>query len=175
MNNDKLLHRASRRVGYDENWALSKAIEMSSYSLCGKSKRGVVIWNPFGNNWVGGWNEPPDTFMCQEIDICEKYCGQLCVHAEQNALLKAGPHMVAPLELLHVKTVDGKAVPSGKPSCLECSKLILAVGVNIKVVWLLHVGGLQAYGAREFHEETMKNVLGKHNACLLGAGKLEVS
>lgn len=27
---DKLLHRISRRVGFDENWALKKAIEMST-------------------------------------------------------------------------------------------------------------------------------------------------
>jgi hypothetical protein len=40
-------------------------------------------------------------------------------------------------------------VPSGGPSCAQCSKLALAAG--IVGVWLYHENGWRRYGAGEFH------------------------
>lgn len=158
---DKLRHREGRNIVYDENWALAQAMEMANYSLCGKSKRGVVIWNPRALQYVGGWNAPPMTFFCEGSETCEQFCGKLCVHAEQQALLKARDLLDKEVEMLHIKVVNFLPVPSDKPSCLECSKLILDSG--IKAMWLLLESGLTCYTAREFHQETIKNVLGRDN------------
>ena len=35
--------------------------------------------------------------------------------------------------MLHVKVVDGQAVPSGPPSCVDCSKLILTAASHLDV------------------------------------------
>jgi hypothetical protein len=53
------------------------------------------------------------------------------------------------MHMLHVKVVDQEAVPSGPPSCIDCSKAILEAG--IKVMWLLHEDGLKGYPALDFH------------------------
>jgi hypothetical protein len=63
--------------------------------------------------------------------------------------LRAGLHAQG-CDMLHVKTVDGELVPSGGPSCVQCSKLALAAG--IAGVWLFHEDGWRRYGAVEFHE-----------------------
>lgn len=55
--------------------------------------------------------------------------------------------------MLHIKTVDGAAVPSAGPSCLECSKLILEAGVA--EMWLFLETGWTRYSAREFHTATL--------------------
>lgn len=58
--------------------------------------------------------------------------------------------------------VPGKAnedyapVPSGPPSCIECAKLMLAVGVH--AVWLLHEHGWQRYPMEEFYRLTLKEL-----------------
>lgn len=169
-----LTHREGKRIWHDEKWALEIAAELSLKSLCSKSKRGVIIWNPHYLEWAGGWNAPPDTFTCQENEICRQNCGRLCVHAEQMAIINAAEARIAgSLELLHIKTVDERAVPSDKPSCLECSKLIMN-NTSIKAVWLMHETGLTAYSPRQFHEQTIVNVLGKQNAILLGIGHLKL-
>ncbi len=58
-------------------------------------------------------------------------------------------------EMLHVKSVDGKAVFSEKPSCWQCSKLILASG--LPTMWLYQKEGFVRYSAEEFHEQTLIN------------------
>jgi hypothetical protein len=70
------------------------------------------------------------------------------VHAEQAALLRVG-RRARDSEMLHVKTVDAALVPSGPPSCVECSKLILAAG--IAGMWLFHADGWRRYDASDFH------------------------
>lgn len=163
-------------IKFDEYVALDKAIIKANQSKCSKSKRGVIIWNPapFGYNfqYVTGYNYRVD----KECDLstgglCEGNCNKLCVHAEQEALLKVSALACINqkhdyfnnreninYELLHVKTVDGKPVASERPCCLECSKLILSVPF-IRVVWLYLKDGLRAYTPEAFHEETIANVL----------------
>lgn len=84
------------------------------------------------------------------------------MHVEQAALLDAleqedltEENRVDGASMLHVKVIDGKAVPSGEPSCWQCSRLILASG--IKTMWLLHEDGLKAYTAKEFHMKTLEH------------------
>lgn len=139
---------------YSPEQALERAVNIACQSPCEKSKRGVVIWHPdlfdilCANN-----NHPPQGFVCDGSAECRANCGKHCVHAEMAALLdaKQGVHGY---HMLHVKVVDGKAVPSGLPSCAECSKHILEAG--IRAVWLLHEEGLCAYRALEFHEMSLR-------------------
>lgn len=122
------------------------AIEVSACSPC-QSKRGAVLFK--GDYVVShGFNYKPRAFACDGSDTCKATCRSEAVHAEQQALLSADhPHGA---DLLHVKTIDGKLVPSGGPSCVECSKLALAAG--IAGVWLFHaVDGWLRYDIEDFH------------------------
>ena len=184
------------------------ATEIGCKSPCTKSKRGVVIFSPPRDRrqggediWGEGYNAPPEPFRCDGSEACRAACGRICVHAEQAALLdfwrgrrdaqaRGDPRWPrlsdqwtrdegeAQLEMLHVKVVNGEAVPGGPPSCVECSKLILASG--LRAMWLYEVrprddllgtpefiASLDAeklyptlvrYTALEFHTETLRNL-----------------
>jgi deoxycytidylate deaminase len=139
---------------YSAKQALERAVNMGSQSPCAKSKRGVVIWDPeLFDILCANHNHPPSGFACDGSEACRQNCGKLCVHAEVAAIIdaKSGLHRC---HMLHVKVVDGEAVPSGPPSCTDCSKAILAAG--IKMMWLLHEGGLKGYPAVEFHKLSLK-------------------
>jgi len=122
------------------------AVEASLQSPC-LSKRGVAIWDASGLISVGR-NFKPAPFVCDQSAVCKMKCSKDAVHAEQAALLYAS-RSVRGASMLHVKTVEGKLVPSMQPSCLECSKLILASG--IANMWLFHPKGWRRYPAIEFH------------------------
>ncbi len=140
---------------YDENWALNEAVKFANQSSC-RSKRGVIIWHRYRGLLGWGFNNIPQPFKCDGSDECKKQCAKTAIHAEQQALLNfSGYALVNECEMLHVKSVDGKAVFSEKPSCWQCSKLILASG--IKFMWLYTKDGLVKWSAEEFHRETLKN------------------
>ncbi len=122
------------------------AVEVSGWSPC-RSKRGVVIFSD-GNVIISGYNYKPRGFECDGSETCKATCRSEAVHAEQQALLSAGSRSHAS-EMIHVKTVEGKIVASGGPSCVECSKLALAAG--IAWVWLYHEDGWRRYSGHEFH------------------------
>ena len=144
--------------------ALSHATAIARMSPCKKSKRGVLVFNrrgPLG----GGFNGPPPGFICDGSQECRAACPKVCNHAEARALLEALSFArrspTEPLdivlhgaELLHIKVVDGEPVPSGPPSCWQCSRLILDCGIS--KVWLVHADGLKIYTADEFHEATLR-------------------
>jgi len=134
----------------NEHEALKLAVEAACMSPCGKSKRGVVI---FGGSRasVVGFNGPPDGFACDGSDACREACGKVCRHAEARALDRCFDHT----DLLHVKVIGGLPVPSGPPSCWQCSRAIIDCG--IKRVWLLHETGLRLYSADDFHVQTLEN------------------
>ena len=135
------------------------AIRIARVSPCAKSKRGVVTFD-----WVGvrttAHNAPPRGFTCDGSDACRASCSKVAVHAEQRALLLddivAGEERL-PKEMLHVKVVGGALVPSGGPSCPDCSKLILESG--IVAMWLYELRDGQPtwirYEAAEFHRQTL--------------------
>lgn len=132
--------------------AIEAAIAVAQKSPCAKSKRGVVIFGPDTEFVAEGFNGPPRGFACDGSDACHAACGKVCVHAEQRALVEAEslPELT---DLVHVKVVNGKAVPSGPPSCWQCSRAIL--GSDVQRVWLLHDDGLRCYSPDEFHEQTL--------------------
>lgn len=127
------------------------AIGASVLSPC-RSKRGAVV---FRNGFLlsAGCNYKPSGFDCDGSESCKANCRAGAVHAEQSAILRAGVYVAGNAELLHVKTIDGKLVPSGGPSCAECSKLALAAG--IVGVWLYHENGWHRYDATEFHRQSL--------------------
>ena len=57
--------------------------------------------------------------------------------------------------MLHIKIVDGLPVVSEKPSCWQCSKLILTAG--LKSMWLYQKEGFVEYSAVDFHRITLEN------------------
>lgn len=132
---------------------LDAVIAWANSSPCAKSKRGVVI---FTSTTVaaGGTNQPPPTFACDGSEACRAACSKVCEHAEMAALrmLKGSD---TGFELAHIKTVGGVAVPSGGPSCSDCSKAILMDG-RIAGVWLMHEEGWQRYTPLDFHERSLK-------------------
>lgn len=125
------------------------AVQQSQCSPC-QSKRGAVIYRERfdGVHILGrGQNHKTDR-SCDGSDRCKATCRVDALHAEQMALLNTSGHANC-ADLVHVKTVDGALVPSGEPSCVECSKLLMAAG--IAGVWLYHADGWRRYEAAEFH------------------------
>ena len=124
------------------------------HSGCLRSRRGVALWQPGEGHLTLGTNKPASGPACDGSDACKRVCGRVCIHAEQEALLRCPDPVGA--EMLHVKVDEnGQMVASGPPSCPECSKLILYAGVL--GMWLLHENGWVRYSAQEFHEATLKN------------------
>lgn len=165
---------------HGEHYALAAAMGEALLSPCAKSKRGAFIWQtpqvleesergrePYrayllaaidagSLDCARGHNAQPAPFSCNGFSRCRKNCGKLCVHAEQAALDRLDSTDYSQnLQMLHVKMVDGLAVPSGPPSCWQCSRAILARG--IQSMWLLHEDGLRRYSAEEFHRLTLEN------------------
>lgn len=132
------------------------AVKAAARATCEKSKRGVIIVNPFKDEPLSfGWNGPPAPFECAGSDFCREVCNQVAVHAEARALMSAIPP-VKGRDLVHIKVVEGRAVPSGGPSCWQCSRLIVEAG--IRNVWLKHEAeGWRPYSAEEFHRKTLEN------------------
>jgi len=140
---------------YSAEEALVRAVRMGAQSPCEKSKRGVVVWHPdLFDILCANHNHPPRGFSCDGSDECRANCGKHCVHAEMATIIdaKSGLHG---FHMLHVKVVDGEAVPSGPPSCPDCSKHMLEAGIH--TMWLLHENGLKGYPIDEFHELSMRN------------------
>ena len=144
-------------INYDENWALNIAVEASIKSPC-QSKRGVVMWSRKLGIISTGFNAPPKISDCDGSDLCKSRCSKTAIHAEQMAILNVGSSFVDTddIEMLHVKTVNGKPVFSDRPSCYECSKLILGCKF-IKYMWLYRKDGFTKYTAEDFHEQTLTN------------------
>lgn len=156
----------------NEKEALEAAIRAAQWSTCKKSRRGVVIWRRNGGLISSGWNQPA-MGHCDGSAECRRDCNKICVHAEVYALREAARYGkgISHSEMLHVKVVKSRAVPSGPPSCWQCSREILGSGV--RVMWLLHADAsgapfLKSYTVKEFHEATLRfcglHPYGKPNA-----------
>lgn len=145
------------------------AVESANLSPCKKSKRGAVLYIPYEVVYGTGFNKPPGNLVCTGDKQCKVRCGKWCSHAESQAIKdailhgaceqfcpKASPSKVdlSHYDLLHIKTVDGKPVPSGPPSCWQCAREVLETG--IEGVWLLHEEGWTYYSGQEFHAKTME-------------------
>lgn len=161
------------------DFAIAAAVDAAGRSLCAKSKRGAAVFRRACSTGccervLGiGWNAQPGPFVCTGSDACKAACGKLCVHAELRAIRAAiGNGWAGSLELVHAKVVDGQLVAGGGPSCWQCSREILDVG--IAAVWLFEavritasdvtgdvvsaesglLGTWRRYSAEEFHRAT---------------------
>ena len=133
---------------------MKAAILETEKSVCSKSKRGVVIVKKmFDENIIvgRGYNNPVLGRICYP-EHCYNICNQYCAHAEQNAIFNAlfNIHTLKNSRLYHIKVKNGEVKNSGKPSCIECSKLILKVGIEDIV--LKHDEGYGLYSAEEFYD-----------------------
>lgn len=130
--------------------AVRAAIDASLKSPC-LSKRGVAIWRD-GAVISTGYNHQPSGFCCTADAACKANCGETAIHAEEAAILSADVSLYG-AEMLHVKTENGVLVPSGPPSCLRCSRLI--VETRLSGMWLFHESGWHCYDAAEFHHKSL--------------------
>lgn len=135
----------------DELLAMEIATKVAAMSPCQKSQRGVVIFHRERGVLATGFNHPPPGFRCDGV-VCRQHCDKVCIHAENEALALLGAAAQG-AELLHMKVVDEVAVPTGGPSCWQCSREILNRGIG--TVWLLHENGLARYSADRFHVITL--------------------
>lgn len=134
------------------------AMRMAGASGCQKSNRGAALWEPLHRLYFQGTNHPAHG-ICRGDEACRAACSRICVHAEQAVLLACASYRASlsrQSEMLHVKTVNGVLVPSGPPSCIECSKLMLASGVGF--MWLFHEAGWRHYTMSEFHTQTLRTL-----------------
>jgi len=77
------------------------------------------------------------------------------LHPEQAAILAVGRReFMADCDLVVAKVKDESLLPMKAPSCVYCSKLILAAG--LQGVWVLHEHGWHRYSAIEFHAACIK-------------------
>jgi len=173
------------------DYVIEAARKAALRSPCQKSKRGVaafyredaermeldstfaevVIATQNRDNVViasVGWNSPPKGFLCDGSAECRRDCAKFCLHAEHRAIRAAGviDGLCDDLELVHVKVIGEQIAAGGPPSCWQCSREIVDVGVH--GVWLyeapthftpasLATGTWHFYTAHDFHCETLKN------------------
>jgi hypothetical protein len=150
-------------------------------SPCAKSKRGVVAWQLDTLAYLEcAYNRPPRGYVCSHDPACKATCGQTAIHAEQALLTSLGMTIrtgaIGTVDLLHVKIgPNGRVIPGGGPSCVQCSKAILDGGL-VAGMWLYESGAVYAsrvgdpvhitgswrrYPADAFHRATLAN-LGLH-------------
>lgn len=137
----------------DEGFA-ALAVEVANTSPCQKSKRGVVIVKD-GVVIGSGCNGPPPGFSCD--GACRTICRDYAVHAEKNAMFDALRKGISlnGARGFHMRSVDGIGVASGTPSCVQCSKEMLAFGLAEFV--LLDEKGFALYEMNEFHRLSLMN------------------
>ena len=120
--------------------AIEAAAQAARQSPCMKSKRGVCLYARLSDEILiaaAEFNGPPAEIGCDGSEACRAACAQRCVHAEMRALRSVAnmkPRLNKFHEILHVKVVDGWIVAGGGPSCWQCSREILDIGID--GVWL---------------------------------------
>jgi len=134
--------------------AVAAAAKAEREKRCQKSTRGVAVYSLIDDWTVVGTNGPPGPFRCTGTDACRASCRHVAVHAETRAIFSAVRAGLYPSELVHVKVAGGVLVPSGRPSCVECSKLIM--DTSIMGVWLYHEKGWRCYTPLEFHKRSLE-------------------
>ncbi len=137
------------------------AAEEAKKSKCKKSQRGATLVQ--GREIIGAGNNevtlPELCNPCIREDIRDNSHIELCsaVHAEQMVLLQAKGSLEGSV-MYHVKLKDGKMVPSGKPSCTVCSRMLHKAGVSL-VLW--HEEGYFIYSPEELNRLSFEYVLGR--------------
>lgn len=145
---------------------IDEMILEGSRGPCAKSKRVSAIISSSLETYDGissypyiiAVNTPPGKFTCMNNELCRVNCNKVCVHAEENVILQAFKYRTIEVmggACLHLKIVGGKAVASGNPSCISCSRKILQAG--LKYMYLFHENGWKRYEAEEFHQLSLES------------------
>lgn len=160
------LERAARRAGLPVV-VVDSALADARRGPCQKSKRGAVAFSHHEpRRRIPGHNRPASpTSPCDGSPACRAACGQICNHAEENAVLewlrcgaaRDGGHA---FDVLHIEVdqageplaFDRPGKPS-RPSCITCARLMFAAGV--RRVWLFGVAGWRSWTGHEFLLETL--------------------
>lgn len=137
--------RTGPPITFDDFVAI--ALEASTSSPCQKSKRGAVAFNERRELVAVGWNHRPDGGSCDGSERCRATCAREAVHAEEVLIVSTAD--LGGADVIHVKSIGGVLVTSPGPSCVECSKLLLAAGAA--AVWLYQFEGWRRYPIAEFH------------------------
>lgn len=154
---------------------INMAVGIGGRSPCAKSKRGAVIYQPDYPDMIIGFacNSMPEPFTCSGSETCREACSKRCVHAEQRAIFSAAAPRaiftgtgnpaggIAGAHLVHAKVVNGELVAGGGPSCWQCSRMVLDVGLG--GVWLYEdestatrpAARWRFYDALRFHRLTL--------------------
>lgn len=135
--------------------AIASAIYWAMQSPCAKSQRGAVAMEGGGGIGAIGYNAPA-LGKCDGTDACRRHCSKRCEHAEAACMRRLHHTGTRPVEIVHVKLVDGGLVHSGPPSCWQCSKAVVA-HPQVTAVWLFHADGWRRYGDEEFHMLTLEH------------------
>ena len=133
---------------------LRLAADEALNSNCKKSPRGVIIINNdeiIGRGHNRAMNSLADKYCnpCIRENIKDNTQMDLCpaVHAEMMAILEAEKEKLPGSTMYHIKVKSNELVPSGKPSCSPCSKLISLSGIKELILW--HDKGYFAYKSNE--------------------------
>lgn len=131
------------------------AVQAAICSSCQRSKRGAVLFSPPEKILGTTFNGPPTGYACDGSPECRADCGKTCMHAEERLMLWRPRTNLTRCHVLHAKAVEGQLVPSGPPSCWQCSRTMADLRVGF--IWLFHETGWRAYTAKEFHDLTLKH------------------
>lgn len=147
------------------NVAIARALDAAGLSPCAKSQRGVVAYvtGTDGSPQVisRGFNGPPGLLPCDGSPSCRTDCAKRCVHAESRAVRDLVHHRTPQrIHLVHVKAVDGELVAGAGPSCWQCSREILDIGI----------GGVWLYEAQRWHDEVPCDTCNLKTIIAQGAG-----
>ncbi len=137
------------------------AAEVARNSKCKKSQRGVIIVKD--NEIISkGYNKPMKDDCCLRERIKDNSHVELCnaVHAEDMAIGYSdnSKEQLKGARMYHIKLKNGEMMPSGKPSCTMCSKLVQLMGLEF-VLW--HEEGYTIYQPEEFNEMSFDYFLKK--------------
>jgi deoxycytidylate deaminase len=136
---------------------MNVAIEEAKKSPCARDKRGVVIVKD-GLEIGLGFNAPPPGFIC-ESRHCQPTCKDYAVHAEMNAIADAvrkgnGQKLIG-ARMYHARVEGGVLQDSRKPRCYQCSKHLVAFGLEEFV--LKHEEGYALYSVQEFNRLSLES------------------
>lgn len=139
--------------------ALNAAAAIANQGPCAKSKRGVVF--TLDNHIIGaGYNAPPHPYLCVPEYCGGNRCRDHAVHAEKNAMFNAmqNGYAVIGARAYHIKTEEGLPVPSFEPSCIPCSKDLLAAKVKeFVLVESVDPPKFALYEMEEFHDRSLRH------------------
>jgi deoxycytidylate deaminase len=140
---------------------LRQAAEVSDKSHCKKSHRGAIVIRD-GYLVASGFNKPTiEDLCCLRDTIHDNSHVECCtaIHAEEMAIVRSRPDMLAGGTMYHIKVKAGEMLPSGPPSCTTCSRSVLESGIKDFVIW--HPEGICVYGAEEFNRLSFEYFLNK--------------